>query len=217
MHISRAPSHRPRAFTLLELLTVIAVISVLAALLFPAIGSARNAALKARTRVQFAQWAAALEGFRSEYGFYPVLDPSNLVNPPGSSTDPAALHLFHDVLAGRRRDGAALPAAGAATDARQPEAQNRKLISFHAFQAADFTADHLLQDAFDGTEIAVLTDRNLDGFINAADFGDALPTVAGIRPDAADFPASGVRAGVVFYVPAPGATPANPAFIFSWK
>ena len=98
---------RSSAFTLLELLTVIAVIGLLAALIFPAVRSARTAAGKARTKVQFNQWAAAMESFRSEYGYYPALHGSNLVNPPGQSSDPATLHLFHDTLAARRRDGAA--------------------------------------------------------------------------------------------------------------
>src|SRR5882762_4597219 len=59
---------RIRAFTLLELLAVIAVIGILASLLFPGLRSARTAAAKAKTRVQFSQWSAAVEGFRSEYG-----------------------------------------------------------------------------------------------------------------------------------------------------
>lgn len=205
------------AFTLLELLTVIAIIGLLAALLFPGIRSARVAADKARTRVQFSQWAAALEGFRSEYGYYPVLHPSNLVNPSGQTTDPATLHLFHDVLAARRRDGSALPAWSAGTNNRFPEMQNRKLISFYSFAASDLTSTNLLQDAFGNIEIAVLLDRNLDGVINAADIGDTLPVVGGLTPSSADIPAAGIRAGVIFYAPAPGATADNPGFIFSWK
>jgi prepilin-type N-terminal cleavage/methylation domain-containing protein len=213
---------RPPAFTLLELLTVIVVIGILAALIFPAVRSARIAANKARTKVQFSQWAAAMEGFRSEYGYYPALHGSNLVNPPGQNTDPAALHLFHDVLAAKRRDGTMLPAWSTATNAQFPEAQNRKLIGFYSFGDADFTntaaaTPNLLHDAFDNTEIAVLVDQNLDGVIKPGSDFAAPPAVGGMTPGATDFPATGVRAGVIFYVPAPGADAANPGFIFSWK
>jgi prepilin-type N-terminal cleavage/methylation domain-containing protein len=216
-----APCSPLSAFTLLELLTVIAVIGLLAALIFPNLRAARLSANRARTRVQFNQWASALEGFRSEYGYYPALHASNLVNPPGQNTDPSTLHLFHDVLAARRRDGSVLPAYNAASP-QNPEAQNRKLIAFHAFNDADLTnasspAPNLLRDAFDNTEIAVLTDRNLDGIINAADFGGTLPAVGGMTPGAADIPTTGIRAGVIFYAPAPGADAAHPDFIFSWK
>ena len=213
---------RSSAFTLLELLSVIAIIGILAALIFPAVRSARVSAHKARTKVQFSQWSAAMEGFHTEYGYYPVLHSSSLVNPPGQTTDPATLHLFHDVLAAKRRDGSTLPAYTTGTNAQFPEAQNRKLISFYSFSDADFTnatapATYLLHDAFDNTEIAVLVDRNLDGFIKLGSDLTVLPAVRGMTPSAADFPAAGVRAGVIFYAPAPGADAANPEFIFSWK
>ena len=215
-------THRQSAFTLLELLTVIAVIGILTALLFPGIRSARSSANKAKTRVQFSQWATALEGFRSEYGYYPALHSSNLVNPPGQTTDATTLHLFHDLLTAKRRDGSALPTYAAGTNAQFPEAQNRKLISFYSFSDADFTdassrTPNLLHDAFDNTEIAVLVDRNLDGVIKAGSDFPALPAVGGITPGTTDFPAAGIRAGVIFYAPAPGADAANPEFIFSWK
>jgi prepilin-type N-terminal cleavage/methylation domain-containing protein len=208
-------SNRPSAFTLLELLSVIAIIGVLAALIFPAVRAARVSANKARTKVQFSQWAAAVEGFRGEYGYYPALDPAALVN-AGAATALTGDHLFHDILAGRKRDGSPLsPTSPAAT-------QNRKHISFHSFSDADFTnasspIPNLLRDAFDNTEIAVLVDRNLDGVIRVGSDYPVLPAVGGLTPTAADFPATGVRAGVVFYAPAPGADATNPAFIFSWK
>ncbi|MBI2515402.1 MAG: type II secretion system protein [Opitutae bacterium] len=212
--------HR-RGFTLLELLAVIAIIGILAALLFPSFGAARRSANHAKTRVQFSQWAAAIESFRAEYGYYPQFHDSNLVNPPGQNTDPSSLHLFHDLLAARRRDGSVLPAYNTA-DALNPETQNRKLIAFHAFSEADLAdasapSPHLLRDAFGNTEIAVLVDRNLDGVINATDYPGGWPLVAGLRPTPTDLPATGVHAGAVFYAPAPEATAAAPEFVFSWK
>jgi prepilin-type N-terminal cleavage/methylation domain-containing protein len=195
------------AFTLIELLCVLAVVGILAALILPGTGSARRSANKAKTKVQFAQWAAAIESFRGEYGHYPSFDPSNMVN--GGVTGPD--HLFHDLLAGRRRDGTAPAMAGPAA------AQNRKLVRFHSFADGDFTPAGLLRDAFDNTAIAVLVDRDLDGLVRPGSDFTALPAVAGITPTPGDIPASGIRAGVILYAPAPGANPANPEFIFSWK
>lgn len=214
------PSRGGRAtagFTLIELLTVIAIVAILAAVLFPSLRGARAVAAKVRTKVQFNQWAAALEMFRAEYGRYPALHPSGLANPPGQATDPSAPHLLHDVLAAARRNGVRLAPAAAPSDPLLPEVQNRKLIRFHAFSASELGADGLLQDASGNTEIAVLVDANLDGVIDAADHGGTIPAVRGLRPSAADVPAAGIRAGVVLYAPAPGADAANPEFVFSWK
>ena len=186
---------------------MLAVIGILAALIFPSVSGARRSANKAKTKVQFAQWTAAIEAFRGEYGYYPAFDSSNLVNGGATGTE----HPFHDLLAGRHRDGSPLTAGSAAA------AQNKKAISFYSFGEAEIGPANLIRDAFDDTAIAVLVDKDLDGVIKAgADF-TTLPAVGGITPGAADFPLTGVRAGVIFYAPAPGATPANPEFIFSWK
>jgi len=200
------------AFTLVELLTAIAIVAILAAILIPTVNAARVSANKTRTRVQFNQWATAIEAFRGEYGFYPSFHASQLVNGGGAGAE----HPFHDVVAGRRRDGTALGSGSAAA------LQNRKRISFYAFGEAEFTgtdspAPNLLCDAFGNVEIAVLVDRNLDGVIDASDYGGSLPLVGGMRPGAGDFPAAGLRMGVAFYAPAPGATTEAPEFIFNWK
>jgi prepilin-type N-terminal cleavage/methylation domain-containing protein len=208
-------SFRSLAFTLLELLSVMAIIGLLAALLFPGLRAARLATNKARTKVLFSQWASAVESFRGEYGHYPAFDATLLVN-GGATADPGGDHPFHDVLAGRRRDGSVLPAGSTAAE------QNRRRISFYAFGEADFThaaspLRHLLCDAFDGTEIAVLVDRDLDGMIRPGSDYLALPPLGGVTPTAVDIPAMGVRVGVIFYTIIPGTTTLPPEFIFSWK
>ncbi len=210
--IGEARDGREWAFTLLELLTVIAIVAILAAILIPSVNAAKVSANKARTRVQFSQWAAAIESFRSEYGFYPSFHGSHLVNGGAAGAE----HPFHDVVAGRRRDGSALADGSAAA------VQNRKRISFYGFGESEFTdaasaTPNLLCDAFGNVEIAVLVDRNLDGVVNVDDYGGSLPIVRGMRPTTEDFPATGLRVGVAFYAPAPRGSAEAPAFIFSWK
>lgn len=209
----RTEPRRSAGFTLIELLTVIAVIGILAAILIPTVSSVRVSANKAKTKVQFNQWAAAIESFRSEYGYYPAFHSTNLVN--GGATGVATgEHLFHDILAGRKRDGSAL-SSGAAT-------QNRKRIAFYTFSEGDLTdatapVPNLIKDAFDNTEIAVLVDKNLDGRIDGSDYPGGIPFVAGMKPGLDDIPTNGLRVRVAFYAPAPRADATNPQFIFSWK
>jgi prepilin-type N-terminal cleavage/methylation domain-containing protein/prepilin-type processing-associated H-X9-DG protein len=67
----RPPRHR-RAFTLVEMLIVIAIISVLAALLLPAIQAAREAARKAQCTNNLRQLGLAIQQFDQAKGFYPA-------------------------------------------------------------------------------------------------------------------------------------------------
>jgi prepilin-type N-terminal cleavage/methylation domain-containing protein len=71
--------NKSKGFTIIEVLTVLAVISLLIGLLLPALNMARNAARVAKQHVQFTSIEQALFAFRNDYGEYPE---SNLnINP----------------------------------------------------------------------------------------------------------------------------------------
>lgn len=61
-------------FTLVELLTVIAIIAILMGILFPTIGSAIEAAKKTQAKNDALQIVNAIKGYYTEYGKYPSLD-----------------------------------------------------------------------------------------------------------------------------------------------
>lgn len=195
-----------RGFTLIELLTVIAVIGLLTAILIPTTTSARIAAKRTKTKVQFGQWAAAMSLFRQEYGFYPAID--------GGSGGKLMPEFFAGTLTGRALDGRT-----AATTAHL--AGNAKLIAFYAIADGELNdARTAVTDAFGNTDIAVLYDKNGDGMITTAD-GEVVavsPVGGGISllPTETDLNlATGVRVGVLFYSAGNGGSAED--LVMSWK
>lgn len=61
------------AFTLIELLTVIAIIAVLMGLLFPALNSVKESARKTQARHDEAEIITAVKAYNTDYGMYPLL------------------------------------------------------------------------------------------------------------------------------------------------
>jgi len=78
---SRAPLRfRLSAFTLVELLTVIAIIAILMGLLFPALQIVKNQANKVRAKTDVVNTVAAVKQYYAEYGKYPLTGAINLGN-----------------------------------------------------------------------------------------------------------------------------------------
>lgn len=62
---------KTKAFTLLELLAVVALLCVLAGILVPVLGSVQKSAARTKSKAQFAQYALALELYKQQHGQYP--------------------------------------------------------------------------------------------------------------------------------------------------
>lgn len=200
-----SPISSKQGFTLIELLTVIAIIGILAAIIIPTVGAVKTSANKAKSKVQFNQWASAIGLFKQDYGFYPYFAAG--ATPPADDTaynlnDTTPKQLFVEILTGRRPDGTALTNGG---DALR---QNKRRASYFSFSDSELSSStttvNSLQDAFGNTEIRVAIDYNYDGFVTAnaqsvrgGNTTDGFTTA--YTPSATVYPSVGIRAGVIFY------------------
>lgn len=90
MKTSSQPRATVHAFTLVELLTVIAIIAILMGLLFPAIGIIKEQARKVQAKNDVTNIVAAVKQYYTEYGKYPaVQDPPSTGGTDDLVGDPA--------------------------------------------------------------------------------------------------------------------------------
>jgi prepilin-type N-terminal cleavage/methylation domain-containing protein len=159
-----------RGFTLIELLAVIAIIGILAAILFPAVSAVRKRAKIATSQTTFQQWCTAVNRYKNTYGFYP-----NIGGGGAGTYDTSADSVF------KLEDGTGLKfiqamqgksASGKSLDPTQRTNYNRNAESFCAFAKDDFISygadvdtKGLLCDRFGNINIRVLFDTDSTGSI----------------------------------------------------
>lgn len=86
-----------RAFTVVELLVVLGIISLLVGLLIPALSLVRNKAKEAKQLAQFNAIEMALTTFRNDHGDYP---PSDWLLPPAQGSDYCGAQKLAEALLG---------------------------------------------------------------------------------------------------------------------
>jgi prepilin-type N-terminal cleavage/methylation domain-containing protein len=78
----RSHAARRRGFTLIELLVVMAIVAILASLIFSAISSATAQARIALAKSELAQMESAIQDYKDKFGFYPPDNPNDpTINP----------------------------------------------------------------------------------------------------------------------------------------
>jgi len=123
-----------RAFTLIELLTVIAIIAILVGLLFPAIKSAMLKAETTKAQVQISNLQTAFKSYYTEYGHWPVGDTVNTNNTYTVDTNFVALLQGSQNTASLTGGGALPPFSPVATSTLQG---NPRQIHFLEFKQAE--------------------------------------------------------------------------------
>ncbi len=86
------------AFTLIELLTVIAIIAILMGLLFPAIGAVKENARRVQAKNDVTQIVAAVKHYYTEYSKYPPLEKTTATAKPPSTATPKDFYCGDSVV-----------------------------------------------------------------------------------------------------------------------
>jgi prepilin-type N-terminal cleavage/methylation domain-containing protein len=191
------PRRRP-GFTLIELLTVIAIIGILAGVLFPAIGGIRKRARQSSAQTAFSQWASGIARYKQTYGFYPNIGGTYATNLDTlhDLSDAAVNGRFVRALSGRQPTGTALAVA----DRRL---LNRNAEEFVAFgredfeDPANFSDASRLVDRFNNRRIRVIFDTDNNTSIrNISAPGGPLSLPAELRNIST---AAGLPARIIIY------------------
>lgn len=160
-------SESRRGFTLIELLTVIAIIGIMAGMLFPAINAVRKKSKIATSQSTFSQWCTSVNRYKSVYGFYPNIGSKydTTADTLNKLDDTTVALKFVKSLSGKAPSGSAL----SATDRTS---LNRNAEEFCAFSKEDYayyssTIDTttLLADKFGNYNIRVIFDTDSTGSI----------------------------------------------------
>lgn len=165
--MKRVMQQYKRAFTLIELLTVIAIIVILAGILIPAVGQVRKKTDIATSKATISQYLAALHAFKSEYGFFPFsqkLDSSGHISMDTASNS----EIFYQTLSARSLSDINKSVA---------EEGNRRRIQFYTFSESeisdglenDSVPENMIVDRFGNNRIYFVFDHNGDGALIVPD------------------------------------------------
>lgn len=202
-------------FTLVELLIVIAIIGVLAAMLTPMISSANKKALATTSKVLFTGMASALERYNDEYGYFPVfLGDENRTRT--NLNDEKNAESLIKALTGKDAEGKKL----SETDRRDFNRKSRNFFSFKPHDIINKDGTWKIVDSFGNPNIYICVDTDSDGFIKTGlpSISDGLSAneVKELNPN----PTAGIRSKVLIYTLRKDSKTATADFmsenIFTW-
>ena len=196
-------SRRRPGFTLIELLTVIAIIGILAGVLFPAIGGIRKKAKLATAQSTFSQWANGVTRYRQVYGFYPNIGSVKY------NTAADMLHKLEEDPVGTNFIKAMSAKSAMGVLLSGGPAGDRAKFNRNAEEFCSFARDDFEDPGFSGndlTEASKLVDRFGNNRIRIIFDTDGSGNLKGVNPpggvwpdDLATLGTTGIPARVIIY------------------
>lgn len=157
--------YKTRAFTLIELLTVIAIIGILAGILIPTVGLVKQKATIATSKARISQYLSAIESFKGEYKYYPFSAELDGLGKLDLSVV-AKSKIFIETLSARDVSD---------PSATVSEGGNRRRIQFYTFtedeidDGTEASAADTVIDGFGNNKIIIVFDHDDDGEVTVPD------------------------------------------------
>ncbi len=151
-----------KAFTLIEILVVIAVIGLLAALLVPVVGAAMRKVKETTAKSKFSSWVTAIEQYKQTYQYYPIFETGRNVGDDEHYDLGDGSTSLNFVKALSARD----PSTGEKLSKSDMKNFNTRGKEFFSFSAEDFTQEDgtidygTLVDGFGNKHIHVVMDTD---------------------------------------------------------
>ena len=151
------------AFTIIELLTVIAVIAILSSILIPTASGVIRQSRIASSKARLWQYINALEKFKAEYNYYPSIyttdgNGNGLIDLSGTTNS----QNFVEAISGRNHSTGNPTEVGG----------NYRMIQFYSFSEKEFFdhggsnySSNRLSDPFNNTNIFIMIDVDGNGII----------------------------------------------------
>ena len=159
-------SGKKHGFTIVELVTVIAIVTILLGLLLSAVFGINNKAKRAKSEALFGKLITSLTAYRKDNGAYPDIG-------SGAESGDRVIALnnseqwqqFAEIMALSFPDGSAIENVQSNADLKK---SNPKLKRYFDLQLSELDGGDRLVDAFGNPNIYIVVDANLDGRIKRA-------------------------------------------------